>query len=84
MKDNGMIIEIDSSFKENDWVHCCDVSWISKFSDECEILFQRGGDIYEKSFRCNVVDESNGIQTVALTNNDGLNPKNTLLSHLYL
>eukprot|EP01084_Bolivina_argentea_P308943 534329_1 len=84
MKDNGMIIEIDSSFKENDWVQCCDVSWISKFSDECEILFQRGGDIYEKSFRCNVVDESNGIQTVALTNNDGLNPKSTVFSHLYL
>ena len=66
----GMIIEIDKWYKCNYFVKCCDVSWISKFPDECEILFARSStsifNDYGKSFSCVVVDESKGIQTVSL------------------
>eukprot|EP01084_Bolivina_argentea_P096781 173987_1 len=41
MNNDGMIIEIDKSFKNNEYLLCCDVSWISKFPDECEVLFAR-------------------------------------------
>ena len=37
----GMIIEIDKEYKGNKDIYCCDVSWISKFPDECEVLFAR-------------------------------------------
>eukprot|EP01084_Bolivina_argentea_P158825 276659_1 len=37
--DKGMIIEIDKLSRKR--LQCCDVSWISKFSDECEVLIAR-------------------------------------------
>ena len=61
-KKKGMIIEFDQEHKSG--VRCCDVSWISKFPDECEILFARSFRFNE--FRCTVVDESDGIQTISL------------------
>eukprot|EP01084_Bolivina_argentea_P273483 465871_1 len=39
MKNDGVMIEIDKDYRN--LVACCDVSWISKFPDECEILFAR-------------------------------------------
>ena len=72
MKGNdGMIITIDKEYKENTDVYCCDVSWISKFPDECEILFARSErhDI-DNGFECKVMDESNGIQYVSLSASD--------------
>eukprot|EP01083_Nonionella_stella_P071601 192432_1 len=84
MSGTGMMFVIDNQFKDNDWVKCCDVSWISKFEDECEVLFQRGGDCSEQSFSCNVLDESKGIQTVALKNNGGCDGKFGFMSHVYL
>eukprot|EP01084_Bolivina_argentea_P299450 516174_1 len=42
MKNNpGMMIEIDQFYRNEPGIHCncCDVSWISLFPDECEILF---------------------------------------------
>ena len=64
----GMIIEIDKKYKNAIWgVPCCDVSWISKFPDEAEILFARSkGKHAFNNFNLTVVDESNGIQTVSL------------------
>eukprot|EP00485_Elphidium_margaritaceum_P010764 CAMPEP_0202687930 /NCGR_PEP_ID=MMETSP1385-20130828/3479_1 /ASSEMBLY_ACC=CAM_ASM_000861 /TAXON_ID=933848 /ORGANISM="Elphidium margaritaceum" /LENGTH=469 /DNA_ID=CAMNT_0049342791 /DNA_START=33 /DNA_END=1442 /DNA_ORIENTATION=+ len=60
----GMIIQLDEQFKEKHDVHCCDVSWVSKFEDaECEVLFARSLD-WNKAFEYEVIDESNGIQTV--------------------
>ena len=61
-----MMIEFDKEYKNNKYhVFCCDVSWVSKFPDECEVLFARSlfGD---GKFQCNVVDESNGVQTISL------------------
>ena len=62
--DKGMIIQIDSSYKNDEGVYCCDVSWISKFPDECEILFSRSTGLDD--FKCFVIDDSSGIQTVIL------------------
>ena len=65
----GMIIEIDEKYKNDKSVKCCDVSWISRFGYECEILFARSkGDKMGGSdkFSCIVLDESNGVQTVSL------------------
>ena len=39
----GMIIEIDK--ESRDWFICCDVSWISKFPNDCEIFIARGLNI---------------------------------------
>eukprot|EP01083_Nonionella_stella_P096565 271503_1 len=72
MASEGMIIKIDKDYK-NDELHyhrtsginCCDVSWISKFMDECEILFARSIDESDV-FGLNVKDESSGIQFVTL------------------
>ena len=64
----GMIIEIGEKYKNDRYVNCCDVSWISKFKDECEILFARSLSIDDagNNFQCLVMDESNGVQTVSL------------------
>ena len=62
MKGDGMMIEIDKDYKK--FVTCCDVSWISKFPDECEILFARS--LQGHKFKCLILDESNGIQTISL------------------
>ena len=67
MKGDGMIIEIDKKYKERVGVYCCDVSWISKFPDECEILFARSTAFMgENKFKCVILDESNGVQTISL------------------
>ena len=71
MQNEGMMIEIGSGYKNDHDVYACDVSWISKFEDECEILFSRfaqDGELYDgtKGFICKVIDQSNGIQTVRL------------------
>ena len=65
----GMIIKIDESYRNDEDVYWCDVSWISKFPDECEILFSRDANQWVDGggFSCKVMDESNGVQTVLLT-----------------
>eukprot|EP01084_Bolivina_argentea_P184389 318017_1 len=67
---DGMIIQIDKVFKEK--VHCCDVTWISKFPDECEILFARSTDwtVGMDGFKCTVLNNAKGVQTVSLSNKD--------------
>ena len=79
-KDKGMIIHFDEDYRNNDQVFCCDVSWISKFPDECEVLFARslnwnGWDSWRveshyvpsnNNFSCEILDDSNGIQTIRL------------------
>eukprot|EP01084_Bolivina_argentea_P202728 346325_1 len=54
--DNGMIIKIDKEFKNSSSVYCCDVSWISRFPDECEILFARSINwLFEgNNFKCSI------------------------------
>ena len=66
MSDKGMIMHFTESFKNNYRIKCCDVSWISKFDDECEILFARHvqGYKFNEAFKCEVIDQSNGVQTV--------------------
>ena len=68
----GMMIQFDEEYRENKCVLCCDVSWISKFPDECEILFARSlkDDKGFNEFKCVVLDESNGIQTVSLSKSE--------------
>ena len=64
-----MIIEFDEKYKDHHEVYCCDVSWISKFADECEILFARSLhvlDAGDNEFQCDVLDESSGVQTILL------------------
>ena len=66
-KGSGMVIAFEKGIRKC-WF-CCDVSWISKFPDECEVLFSRaidtGGDGRMK-FECNVLDEYKGVQTASL------------------
>eukprot|EP01083_Nonionella_stella_P066706 175890_1 len=66
MSGNGMILNIDKEFKNYEDVYCCDVSWISKFPDECEVLFARSIGLNWDEFECAVLDEVNGIQNVSL------------------
>ena len=68
MKKEGMIIHFDKEFKADAYSICCDVSWISKFPDECEVLFARSlPDTWVmNNFSCVVLDESKGIQTIRL------------------
>ena len=67
MAGDGMLIQIDKEFKNDDMIFCCDVSWISKFPDECEVLFTRSAYGVWDAFKCNVLDNVNGVQTVALS-----------------
>ena len=62
------MIHFDKEFKDYAYTVCCDVSWISKFPDECEVLFARSmRDTWVmNNFSCIVLDESNGIQTIQL------------------
>ena len=64
---DGMIIQIDKEFKNDDMICCCDVSWISKFPDECEILFTRSVNAVWDVFTCQVLDDCNGVQIVSLS-----------------
>ncbi len=68
MNDEGMMLHINESFKNSKAINCCDVSWISKFPDECEILFARSvSEVnYLIGFECSILDEQNGIQTASL------------------
>ena len=68
----GMMIQFDEKYREDYGVYCCDVSWISKFPDECEILFARSLEDDEgyNEFKCVVLDESGGIQTVSLSKSE--------------
>ena len=70
--DQGMIIQIDKKYRSSYKVSCCDVSWISKFPDECEILISRSTkDWYgENTFSLSILDEQNGIQTVSLKHSE--------------
>ena len=69
----GMMIEIDKKYKIRSDVYCCNVSWISKFPDECEILFARGIH-YRSNFKCEILDNSGDIQRVLITKSDDLIP----------
>ena len=64
--DKGMIIEFDENYRNEANVHCCDVSWISKFPDECEVLISRNVDSWQYKFNVSIFDESDGIQTVSM------------------
>ena len=68
MKGSGMMIHFEEEYRNYGDVLCCDVSWISKFPDECEILFARSlGSL--GNFNCTVLDECNGVQTISLKRN---------------
>ena len=65
---DGAIIRFDKDYKGDDCIACCDVSWISKFPDECEILFARSvKQGWDNNFACSIVDETDGVQTISLT-----------------
>ena len=66
MKDKGMMIEFDQEYRHYSGVRCCDVSWISKFPDECEVLFARSLQIDYNNFQCEILEEVNGTQTISL------------------
>eukprot|EP01083_Nonionella_stella_P045947 123090_1 len=61
----GMLIEMDEQFRENNI--CADVSWISKFPDEMEVLIVRSVDALFNNFQCRIVDDKDGIQTIMLS-----------------
>eukprot|EP01084_Bolivina_argentea_P294372 506479_1 len=46
--DTGMLIEMDDNFRNKSFNRCCNVSWISKFPSECEVLLARGGQFVDK------------------------------------
>eukprot|EP01083_Nonionella_stella_P091134 254719_1 len=64
---NGMILCFDKEVKNKDGVVCCDVSWISKFPEECEFLLARSiGQNVNEGFEMAVIDHISGIQTIAV------------------
>ena len=63
--DNGVLFEIDETFREN--AICCDVSWISKFENEREVLFARSIDAVLNDFECKVVGQDEDLQYVVLS-----------------
>ena len=76
MEDKGLMLEVDKTFKD-DRAICCDVSWISKFQDECEILFARSNvnvqfhhAFKEHAFECEILDETKNVQTVGVSGAD--------------
>eukprot|EP01083_Nonionella_stella_P291268 991166_1 len=76
----GMIIEIDQSIQSDKHFVCCDVSWISGFPHECEILIARStGKLFyvdnvgydkqyktDNQFGAKIIDQNDTIQTVLL------------------
>ena len=66
----GMMLSISEYYKNGNGVNCCDVSWISKFPDECEILFARALFWQANDFSLLVTDESKGVQSILLTIGD--------------
>ena len=68
MKGKGMLIHFDEDFRNDLNVDCCDVSWVSNFPDECEVLFSRSLHCkYANNFQCVVLDQVKGMQTISLT-----------------
>eukprot|EP01084_Bolivina_argentea_P216131 367194_1 len=67
---HGMVLEFDKSIRRG--FVCCDVSWLSKFPDECEVLIGRSGLIRynQNAFSLKILDENNGIQTVSVNQMD--------------
>eukprot|EP01083_Nonionella_stella_P095046 266750_1 len=65
----GIILEFDKVFRYDADIFCCDVSWISKFEDECEILFARSSrnSWDHNNFSFEIVDQQKGIQTVSVS-----------------
>eukprot|EP01084_Bolivina_argentea_P015318 28634_1 len=61
---NGIELQIEPSFKEN--AICCDVSWISKFTVEREILFARSVSKHYSSYQLKVEEDNNGVQTAII------------------
>ena len=57
-KDKGMMIEFDKDYKNTYNVRCCDVSWISKFPDECDFICPIITMDETNHFECVVLDES--------------------------
>ena len=65
MKNEGMLIVIDKNIRQSVNFLCCDVSWISKFPDECEILIARS--TVHNQFQLDVIDQQKQIQIVSMT-----------------
>eukprot|EP01084_Bolivina_argentea_P262098 443156_1 len=65
----GMILKIDQTFKNHEDIACCDVSWISKFPHEYEVLFARSTS-WRQIFKCKVIENQNDVQTVILSGNN--------------
>eukprot|EP01084_Bolivina_argentea_P004935 9346_1 len=57
--DSGMLIEMDEAFRNNTFNRCCDVSWISRFPDECEVLMARGGQFLDR-WKTRFIDAAKG------------------------
>eukprot|EP01084_Bolivina_argentea_P213867 363127_1 len=66
MGDKGMIIEMEESIRQS--FVCCNVQWISKFPDECEVLIARTAYGYGsgKRFKLSILEHKGRIQTVGL------------------
>ena len=60
----GVIMCYDEKFKENSV--CCDVSWISVYHEEKEVLFARSISKNYSSFECKVTEEVDNMQWVML------------------
>eukprot|EP01083_Nonionella_stella_P153719 494239_1 len=65
---DGMIIELDELSRR--MLVSCDVSWVSRFPDECEILFARSNRDKMTGFQLSILDDHNdGLQMVSLNGN---------------
>ena len=64
MGDEGMLIVLDDNIRRSVNFICCDVSWISLFPDECEILIARS-TVHNK-FKLMVIDQKQKVQVVSL------------------
>eukprot|EP01084_Bolivina_argentea_P073058 132608_1 len=62
IQDNGIIIEMNKSFRINSI--CCDVSWISLFPDECQVIIARDIPQFKKyySLKLKLLNEVNNVQ----------------------
>eukprot|EP01083_Nonionella_stella_P231644 817854_1 len=62
----GMILCFDKKIRRNGDYRCCDVSWISKFVDECEVLIARSTLAGSASFQFMILDETDDTQWVSI------------------
>ena len=75
----GMIIHFDEKFRQNN--KCCDVSWISKFPDECEVLFARSvKSEMEKSYM-NLADQPNPEMPILNSMNNSFTHKLSMMTN---